>query len=81
MAVASLFSVLHAELPDSVVVTAAAPLDSQRLADALRTYLDEFGIHVQVAPATTDGDLRTQLTHRHPVHDPRRQAAPPAGMD
>jgi hypothetical protein len=61
MAVASLFSVLHAELPDSVVVTAAAPLDSQRLADALRTYLDEFGIHVQVAPATTDGDLRTQL--------------------
>ena len=61
MAVASLLSVLHAELPDSVVVTAAAPLDSQRLADALRTYLDEFGIHVQVAPATAGGDLRTQL--------------------
>ena len=61
MAVASLVSVLHAELPDSVVVTAAAPLDSQRLADALRTYLDEFGIRVQVAPATADGDLRTQL--------------------
>jgi hypothetical protein len=61
MAVASLLSVLHAELPDSVVVTAAAPLDSQRLADALRTYLDEFGIRVQVAPATANGDLRTQL--------------------
>jgi hypothetical protein len=61
MAVASLLSVLHAELPDSVVVTAAAPLDSQRLADALRTYLDEFGIHVQVAPATAGGDLRSQL--------------------
>ncbi len=61
MAVASLFAVLHAELPDSVVVTAAAPLDSQRLADALRTYLDEFGIRVQVAPATAGGDLRTQL--------------------
>ncbi len=61
MAVASLLSVLSAELPDSVVVTAAAPLDSQRLADALRTYLDEFGIHVQVAPATAGGDLRSQL--------------------
>ncbi len=61
MAVASLLSVLHGELPDSVVVTAAAPLDSQRLADALRTYLDEFGIRVQVAPATAGGDLRTQL--------------------
>jgi hypothetical protein len=61
MAVASLLSVLHAELPDSVVVTAAPPLDSQRLADALRTYLDDFGIRVQVAPATAGGDLRTQL--------------------
>ena len=61
IAVASLFTVLHAELPDTVVVTAAAPLDSQRLADALRTYLDEFGIHVEVAPATADGDLRKQL--------------------
>jgi|tagenome__1003787_1003787.scaffolds.fasta_scaffold20959298_2 hypothetical protein len=61
MVAASLLSALHAELPDSVVVTAAPPLDSQRLADALRTYLDEFGIRVQVAPATADGDLRTQL--------------------
>ena len=61
MIAASLLAVLHAELPDSVVVTAAPPLDSQRLADALRTYLDEFGIRVQVAPATADGDLRTQL--------------------
>ena len=61
MAVASLLAVLQGELPDSVVVTAAAPLDSQRLADALRTYLDEFGIRVEVAPATAGGDLRTQL--------------------
>ena len=61
MAVASLLAVMPAELPDSVVVTAAPPLDSQRLADALRTYLDEFGIRVQVAPATAGGDLRTQL--------------------
>jgi hypothetical protein len=61
MAVASLLAILHAQLPDSVVVTAAPPLDSQRLADALRTYLDEFGIRVQVAPATAGGDLRTQL--------------------
>jgi hypothetical protein len=60
MAVA-VVAVLHAELPDTVVVTAAPPLDSQRLADALRTYLDEFGIRVQVAPATAGSDLRTQL--------------------
>ena len=75
MAVASLFSVLHAELPDSVVVTAAAPLDSQRLADALRTYLDEFGIHVQVAPVTTDGDLRTQLDDARHLGESARAVA------
>ena len=61
MAAAALLAVLHAELPESVVVTAAPPLDSQRLADALRTYLDDFGIRVEVAPATAGGDLRMQL--------------------
>ena len=75
MAVASLLSVLHAELPDSVVVTAAPPLDSQRLADALRTYLDEFGIRVLVAPATAGGDLRTQLDDARHLGESARAVA------
>ena len=75
MAVALLLPVLHAELPDNVVVTAAPPLDSQRLADALRTYLDEFGIHVEVAPATTDGDLRKQLADARQLGEAVRAVA------
>ncbi len=75
MAVASLLAVPQAELPDSVVVTAAAPLDSQRLADALRTYLDDFGIRVQVAPATAGGDLRRQLDDARHLGESVRAAA------
>ena len=67
MAVASLLAVLHAELPDSVVVTAAPPLDSQRLADALRTYLDEFGIRVAG---------RARHRRRRSAHAARRRAPP-----
>jgi hypothetical protein len=44
-----------------VVVTAAAPLDAQRLADALRAYLDELQVDVRTAPAAPGGDLRGQL--------------------
>jgi hypothetical protein len=56
---------------DQVIVTAAPSIDAQRLADALRVYLDEFGIRVGVgggvaagagpgAPADA-GDLRKRL--------------------
>ena len=54
--------VLQPVPPPDVVVTAAAPLDSQRLADALRVYLGDTGARVETAgngPAT--GDLRAQL--------------------
>jgi hypothetical protein len=44
-----------------LVVTAAAPLDAERLADALRTYLDDFAIDVRTAPAAPPGDLRAEL--------------------
>jgi hypothetical protein len=44
-----------------LVVTAAAPLDGERLADALRAYLDEFHIDVRTAPAAPQGDLRAEL--------------------
>jgi hypothetical protein len=46
---------------DQVVVTAAPSIDAQRLADALRVYLDEFGIHVDAGPSAEGGDLRKRL--------------------
>jgi hypothetical protein len=54
---------------DQVVVTAAPSIDAERLADALRVYLDEFGIRVGVgrpgggaeAAVPADGDLRKRL--------------------
>ena len=48
--------------PD-VVVTAAPPVDVERLADALRTYLVDYGIRVDTASvgAAPEGDLRRQL--------------------
>jgi hypothetical protein len=46
---------------DRIVVTTAPPLDSERLADALRVYLGEFGISVEVAPADQSDDLRERI--------------------
>jgi len=44
-----------------IVLTASAPLDAERLADALRTYLDEFDVDIRTAPAVPGGDLRHEL--------------------
>ncbi len=44
-----------------VVVTAAPPIDADRLAEAMRAYLDEFSVDVVTAPAAIDDDLRAQL--------------------
>ncbi len=44
-----------------VVVTAVAPIDADRLAEAMRAYLDEFAVDVVTAPASTDAELRAQL--------------------
>lgn len=44
-----------------LVVTAAPPLDAERLADALRAYLDEFRVEVRTAPAAPGADLRAEL--------------------
>ena len=54
---------MWAEPPSTVdvVVTAAPPINAERLADALRAYLKEYGIRVQTAPTGTKGDLRDQL--------------------
>jgi hypothetical protein len=52
----------QAQAGDQVVVTAAPSIDAQRLADALRVYLDEFGIRIQTGPAAAQaGDLRKRL--------------------
>jgi len=44
-----------------VVVTAASSIDAQRLADALRVYLDELGIRVGAWSAPEAGDLQKRL--------------------
>jgi hypothetical protein len=43
-----------------LVVSSSAPLDGERLADALRAYLGEVA-DVRTAPASTSGDLRLDL--------------------
>jgi hypothetical protein len=45
-----------------LVVTASPPVDAQRLGDALRSYLDGYGIVVESAPAApADDNLREQI--------------------
>ena len=57
---------LQGQALDRIVVTTAPPLDSERLADALRVYLGEFGITVEVAPADQTDDLRQRIANaRH----------------
>ena len=46
--------------PD-VVITASAPVNPERLADAVRAYLTEYGIRVDTAGVGAPGDLRRQL--------------------
>ena len=52
---------LQAQAVDQIVVTTAPSIDAQRLADALRVYLDEFGIRVETRPAGDGDDLRKRL--------------------
>ena len=52
---------LQGQALDKIVVSTAPPLDTQRLADALRVYLNEFGIEVEVAPPDTADDLRVRI--------------------
>ena len=69
----ALVALLLAQAPtDRVLVTAAAPLDAQRLADALGAYLGEFGIRVEIAADGPRGDLRAELAGA-------RERVPPVG--
>jgi hypothetical protein len=58
-----------------VVVTAARPLDAQSLADALRTYLDEYGIQVRSADAPATDDLRRRLAEARRIGEAVRALA------
>ena len=54
-------ALLQAQAVDEVVVTTAPSMDAQRLADALRVYLDEYGIRVETRAAPDGADLRDRL--------------------
>ena len=54
-------ALLRMQAVDEVVVTTAPSIDAQRLADALRVYLDEFGIRVETRAAADAADLRQRL--------------------
>jgi hypothetical protein len=54
-------ALLRTQAVDQIVVTAAPSLDAQRLADALRVYLDEFGIRVETRAAGEADDLRKRI--------------------
>ena len=54
-------ALLRMQAVPEVVVTTAPSMDAQRLADALRVYLDEYGIRVQTRVATDAADLQARL--------------------
>jgi hypothetical protein len=58
-----------------IVVTTAPSIDAQRLADALRVYLDEFGIRVETRPPGEAGDLRKQIDDARQLGEALRAVA------
>jgi hypothetical protein len=54
-------ALLRAQAVDQIVVTTAPSMDAQRLAAALRVYLDEFGISVETRAAGEANDLRSRI--------------------
>ena len=56
--------------PPQIVVTPVAPLDAQRLADAMRAYLDKVTVHIEPPrPAAPDG-MRQRLDDARRVGEP-----------
>jgi hypothetical protein len=69
-------ALLRAQAIDQIVVTAAPSIDAQRLADALRVYLDEFGIQVETRPAgEADDDLRKRIDDARQLGEALRAVA------
>jgi hypothetical protein len=68
-------ALLEPQAADQIVVTAAPSLDAQRLADALRVYLDEFGIRVETRAAGEAGDLRKRIDDARQLGEALRAVA------
>ena len=68
-------ALLRAQAVDQIVVTAAPSIDAQRLADALRVYLDEFGIQVETRPAGEADDLRKRIDDARQLGEALRAVA------
>jgi hypothetical protein len=68
-------SVAHAEERRTFVVSAAPPLDAERLAEVLRVYLDSYDIDVRTAPALPTTELREQLDRTRALGDDVRALA------
>jgi hypothetical protein len=68
-------ALLRMQVPDQIVVTAAPSLDAQRLADALRVYLDEFGIRVETRAAGEADDLRRRIDDARQLGEALRAVA------
>ena len=58
-----------------IVVTTAPSMDAQRLADALRVYLDEFGIRVETRAAGEADDLRKRIDDARQLGEALRAVA------
>jgi len=68
-------SLVRAQAVDQIVVTAAPSMDAQRLADALRVYLDEFGIRVETRAAGEADDLRKRIDDARQLGEDLRAVA------
>ena len=68
-------ALLRAQAVDQIIVTAAPSIDAQRLADALRVYLDEFGIQVETRPAGEADDLRKRIDDARQLGEALRAVA------
>ena len=71
-----LAALLQLQAADQIVVTAAPSIDAQRLADALRVYLDEFGIRVETRAETGEAeDLRKRIDDARQLGEALRAVA------
>jgi len=74
-AVLAALALVRAQAGDQIVVTAAPSMDAQRLADALRVYLDEFGIKVETRAAGEADDLRKRIDDARQLGEALRAVA------
>jgi hypothetical protein len=68
-------ALLQAQAGNQIVVTAAPSIDAQRLADALRVYLDEFGIRVETRATGEADDLRKRIDDARQLGEALRAVA------